>query len=378
MPTLEAIKKLGPKVATTYVHHNHNGQSLDNDIALLKLQLPVEINTNICLVCLPTRSNKRGPGKRCTVTGYGFEHESGPIALRVRQASVPIVEDHECTTRINGVTERQFILPASSFCAGGEGGNDACQGDGGSGLVIHQRGLPPINEVISSSSNGWTRTLPNCSPICFGAAFRFYFCWMMMMMMSIQLDRPNPVRLSPNRLNVSYLTDTLSNISTTNNLNYCLTPFGTRGECSDIRRCVYLILDLTILRQSVCFRNVLLPGVCCPIDGINGIRPFKPTTLPSTTNGLPSSTISDNDEYVPTTSNIYDHEMMVPITSTNVPNNGIHKPSLELPSNSKPSFPNRPLWSSDNGECGFAGRDARIVGGEDAIPGQWPWVVSTQ
>lgn len=28
---------------------------------------------------------------------------------------------------MNAVTEKIFILPASSFCAGGEQGNDACQ-----------------------------------------------------------------------------------------------------------------------------------------------------------------------------------------------------------------------------------------------------------
>lgn len=40
--------------------------------------------------------------------------------------------------KINSVTEKQFLLPASSFCAGGgHGGNDACQGDGGSGLVCN-------------------------------------------------------------------------------------------------------------------------------------------------------------------------------------------------------------------------------------------------
>ena len=40
---------------------------------------------------------------------------------------MPIVNDNECVRKINSVTEKIFILPASSFCAGGEKGNDACQ-----------------------------------------------------------------------------------------------------------------------------------------------------------------------------------------------------------------------------------------------------------
>lgn len=76
---LKRSNKLGIKVATSYVHHNHNGQTLDNDIALLKLSSPVELNAETCLVCLPTTrssSADRGlAGKRCTVTGYGFQHE---------------------------------------------------------------------------------------------------------------------------------------------------------------------------------------------------------------------------------------------------------------------------------------------------------------
>lgn len=63
------------KVSTTYIHHNHNGQTLDNDIALLKMQSPVELNEAVCLVCLPARGSTRKPGKSCTVTGYGYQGE---------------------------------------------------------------------------------------------------------------------------------------------------------------------------------------------------------------------------------------------------------------------------------------------------------------
>ena len=52
---------------------------------------------------------------------------AGPIPLRIREARVPIVNDNECVRKINTVTEKIFILPASSFCAGGVKGHDACQ-----------------------------------------------------------------------------------------------------------------------------------------------------------------------------------------------------------------------------------------------------------
>lgn len=47
--------------------------------------------------------------------------------MKVREADVPVVDDQDCTVKINAVTEKLFILPSSSFCAGGEEGNDACQ-----------------------------------------------------------------------------------------------------------------------------------------------------------------------------------------------------------------------------------------------------------
>lgn len=65
-------------------------------------------------------------------TNYEFlRYIAGPIPLRVREAELPVVSDAECIRKVNAVTEKIFILPASSFCAGGEEGNDACQGDGG-------------------------------------------------------------------------------------------------------------------------------------------------------------------------------------------------------------------------------------------------------
>ncbi|XP_012348284.1 protein masquerade isoform X2 [Apis florea] len=137
------------RVATTYIHHNHNSQTLDNDIALLKLHGQAELKDGVCLVCLPARGVSHTAGKRCTVTGYGYMGEAGPIPLRVREAEIPVVSDAECIRKVNAVTEKIFILPASSFCAGGEQGNDACQGDGGGPLVCQDDGFYELAGLVS-------------------------------------------------------------------------------------------------------------------------------------------------------------------------------------------------------------------------------------
>ena len=64
------------RVATTYIHHNHNSQTLDNDIAILKLHGEADLKEGVCLVCLPARGTSQSAGKRCTVTGYGYMGES--------------------------------------------------------------------------------------------------------------------------------------------------------------------------------------------------------------------------------------------------------------------------------------------------------------
>lgn len=137
------------RVATTYIHHNHNSQTLDNDIAILKLHGEADLKEGVCLVCLPARGTSQQAGKKCTVTGYGYMGETGPIPLRVREAQVPVVNDNECVRKINAVTEKIFILPASSFCAGGEEGHDACQGDGGGPLVCEDGGYFELTGLVS-------------------------------------------------------------------------------------------------------------------------------------------------------------------------------------------------------------------------------------
>lgn len=48
--------------------------------------------------------------------------------------------------------------------------------------------------------------------------------------------------------------------------NRCITPNGLAGRCEDLSVCPALLLDLSGLRDSLCFKRLFIPGVCCPIE----------------------------------------------------------------------------------------------------------------
>ncbi|KAF8796054.1 protein masquerade-like [Argiope bruennichi] len=137
------------RVVSTFIHHNFNSINLDNNIALLKLQKPVDLTDNVCVVCLPTSGQMPAVNAKCTVTGYGFVSKEGEMSLKTGEAPVPIVDDTECMANVTEALVNPFILPASSFCAGGQGQQDACQGDAGGPLVCEIGGHHELVGLVS-------------------------------------------------------------------------------------------------------------------------------------------------------------------------------------------------------------------------------------
>jgi hypothetical protein len=56
----------------------------------------------------------------------------------------------------------------------------------------------------------------------------------------------------------------------------CTTPDGRQGTCDDLSSCPQLLLDLSNLRHSICFKSLFVPGVCCPR---RGSAPWVPVHL---------------------------------------------------------------------------------------------------
>lgn len=53
-----------------------------------------------------------------------------------------------------------------------------------------------------------------------------------------------------------------------NDAKACTTPEGEEGVCEDLSNCPQLLLNLVNLRESLCFKDLFVPGVCCPRDGV--------------------------------------------------------------------------------------------------------------
>ena len=47
----------------------------------------------------------------------------------------------------------------------------------------------------------------------------------------------------------------------------CTTPEGGRGHCVDLQDCPILLVNFNNLRKSICFKELFVPGVCCPDKG---------------------------------------------------------------------------------------------------------------
>lgn len=64
--------------------------------------------------------------------------------------------------------------------------------------------------------------------------------------------------------------------------NRCTTPQGRPGRCEDLSVCPELLLNLGDLRDSLCFKRLFIPGVCCATlsqDSSTVLTTQRPTIL---------------------------------------------------------------------------------------------------
>ncbi|KAI1283699.1 Transmembrane protease serine 2 [Halotydeus destructor] len=124
------------KLAAIIKHPAFNAvNSYGNDIALLKLDQPVDFDEFLRPVCLPKDGLKLSPGTRCTVVGWGKSiHAEDADYLNVaHEVEVPLVHHSVCS---RWYSLQDVPIGDTMLCAGyPEGRKDACQGDSGGPLL---------------------------------------------------------------------------------------------------------------------------------------------------------------------------------------------------------------------------------------------------
>ncbi|XP_035748392.1 transmembrane protease serine 5 [Egretta garzetta] len=126
-------QEAGVSVKKIIYHPLYNDNSLDYDIALMKLQVPLNFSDAIRAVCLPPSHQDLFQGTQCWVSGWGYTRpDQVQVTDTLKEALVPLIGTKRCNSSCMYAGE----LTARMLCAGYLHGKiDACQGDSGGPLV---------------------------------------------------------------------------------------------------------------------------------------------------------------------------------------------------------------------------------------------------
>ncbi|XP_017654605.1 transmembrane protease serine 9 isoform X1 [Nannospalax galili] len=144
-PFLSGVEGQLERVSRIYLHPFYNLYTLDYDVALLKLAVPVGSSRLVRPICLPGPA--RPPdGARCVITGWGSLREGGSMAQQLQKAAVHVLSEHTC---------RHFYpvqISSRMLCAGfPQGGVDSCSGDAGGPLACRE----PSGRWVLTGVTSW-------------------------------------------------------------------------------------------------------------------------------------------------------------------------------------------------------------------------------
>uniref|UniRef100_A0A1I8PL66 Peptidase S1 domain-containing protein n=1 Tax=Stomoxys calcitrans TaxID=35570 RepID=A0A1I8PL66_STOCA len=134
---LESKRAVTKNVKRVIVHRQYDPATFENDIALLELESPVQFDTHIVPICMPS-DTADFTGRMATVTGWGRLKYGGGVPSVLQEVQVPVIENSVCQEMFNTGGHNKKILN-SFLCAGyATGLKDSCEGDSGGPLVLQR------------------------------------------------------------------------------------------------------------------------------------------------------------------------------------------------------------------------------------------------
>ncbi|XP_065650496.1 transmembrane protease serine 9 isoform X4 [Hydra vulgaris] len=131
-------------------HRGYNPQTLDNDIAIVKLTKQCNLTSYVSTACLPTA--EAAPGSSCFITGWGKTVHPGSMTNILQEAKMNVVDRQTCEN-LNRKTIPTTISKGM-LCAGDGGATptSGCHGDSGGPLVCNVGGKWFVHGAVSHGS----------------------------------------------------------------------------------------------------------------------------------------------------------------------------------------------------------------------------------
>jgi secreted trypsin-like serine protease len=136
------------RVAELIVHEEFDPNTLDNDLALLRLESNSSQPT-VEIIAPEDPDGHTSPGKEATVIGWGATSEGGPSSQVLMEVEVPIVSNDAANAAYNphGSTVTENMIAAGLP----QGGKDTCQGDSGGPFLVKSK----KNSFILAGATSW-------------------------------------------------------------------------------------------------------------------------------------------------------------------------------------------------------------------------------
>jgi len=119
-------------------HPQYNELTSAWDLGLVKLEAPMQMNSCVGTVCLPTTDV--APGTKCMISGWGTLSSGGSSPTILQEAAVTTLSNEQCMSTGYGSND----ITDDMLCAQGRNSDgqvtDACQGDSGGPLVCESSG----------------------------------------------------------------------------------------------------------------------------------------------------------------------------------------------------------------------------------------------
>uniref|UniRef100_A0A182MJ99 Peptidase S1 domain-containing protein n=1 Tax=Anopheles culicifacies TaxID=139723 RepID=A0A182MJ99_9DIPT len=130
------------------VHPGFSRSSIMNDIALLKLSTNITMTKYVQPVCLWTMDSNQEliVGRNGTIVGFGL-NEQDVVSNQLKQALIGVVDALTCIASDRSVFGTH--LTSDMYCAKGQTGVSACNGDSGGGMFFEVGGKWFVRGLVS-------------------------------------------------------------------------------------------------------------------------------------------------------------------------------------------------------------------------------------